>query len=67
MILRKKYAIILKLQICPYCHKTHSENILKNSPTKTESFRIKKSDNFHISAQNIDCGYSFRTDSARRF
>ena len=25
---------------------------------KHENFRIKKSDIFHISAQNIDCGYS---------
>ena len=25
---------------------------------KHESFQIKKSDIFHISAQNIDCGYS---------
>ena len=25
---------------------------------KTENFQIKNSDNFHISAQNIDCGYS---------
>ena len=25
---------------------------------KTESFQIKNSDSFHISAQNIDCGYS---------
>ena len=25
---------------------------------KTENFQIKKSDIFHISAQNIDCGYS---------
>ena len=25
---------------------------------KTYNFRIKKSDIFHISAQNIDCGYS---------
>ena len=25
---------------------------------KTESFQIKKFDIFHISAQNIDCGYS---------
>ena len=33
-------------------------NILKISPPKTESFQIKNSDNFHISAQNIDCGYS---------
>ena len=25
---------------------------------KTENFQVKDSDNFHISAQNIDCGYS---------
>ena len=25
---------------------------------KTENFQIKNSDIFHISAQNIDCGYS---------
>ena len=30
-------------------------NILKISPPKTESFQIKNSDIFHISAQNIDC------------
>ena len=33
-------------------------NILKISPKKTENFQIKTSDIFHISAQNIDCGYS---------
>ena len=33
-------------------------NILKISPPKTENFQIKKSDIFHNSAQNIDCGYS---------
>ena len=27
-------------------------------PTKTENFQIKYSDIFHISAQDIDCGYS---------
>ena len=34
--------------------------ILKISPPKTEGFQIKNSDIdiFHISAQNIDCGYS---------
>ena len=31
---------------------------LKISPPKTESFQIKILINFHISAQNIDCGYS---------
>ena len=38
--------------------KTRLFNILKFSPPKTENFQIKKSDIFHISAQNIDCGYS---------
>ena len=33
-------------------------DILKILPTKNENFQIKKSDIFHISAQNIDYGYS---------
>ena len=33
-------------------------NIEKISPLKTGNFQIKNSDIFHISAQNIDCGYS---------
>ena len=33
-------------------------NILKISPPKPQSFQIKKLWYFHISAQNIDCGYS---------
>ena len=33
-------------------------NILKILLPKTENFQIKNSDIFHISAQNIDCGYS---------
>ena len=28
---------------------------------KTESLQIKNSDIFHISAQNIDCGYSLQS------
>ena len=32
-------------------------NVLKILPPKNENFHIKKSDIFHISAQNIDCGY----------
>ena len=32
--------------------------MLKILPPKNESFQIKNSDIFHISAQNIDCGYS---------
>ena len=33
-------------------------NIQKISPPKIENFQIKNADNFHISAQNIDCRYS---------
>ena len=33
-------------------------NILKILPPNNENFQIKNSDIFHITAQNIDCGYS---------
>ena len=33
-------------------------NIFTILPPNTENFQIKNSDIFHISAQNIDCGYS---------
>ena len=33
-------------------------NILKILPPNNENFKIKNSDIFHISTQNIDCGYS---------
>ena len=33
-------------------------NILKILRPKKENFQIKNSNIFHISAQNIDCGYS---------
>ena len=33
-------------------------NILKILPPKIENFQIKNSDILHVSAQNIDCGYS---------
>ena len=33
-------------------------SILKILPPKNANFQIKNSDIFHISAQNIDCGYS---------
>ena len=32
--------------------------ILKTLPPKNENFQTKNSDIFHISTQNIDCGYS---------
>ena len=31
-------------------------NILKFLPPKYENLQMKNSDNFHISAQNINCG-----------
>ena len=37
--------------------KTRLFKSIKISPPKTENFQIKSSDIFHISAQNIDCGY----------
>ena len=38
--------------------KTHLFKYIENFTTKKkkENFQIKKSDIFHISAQNIDCG-----------
>ena len=43
----------------PHTLRKHAySNIQKISPPKTENFQIKNSDIFHISAQNIDCGYS---------
>ena len=33
-------------------------NILKFLPPKNENLQMKNTDNFHISAQNIDCVYS---------
>ena len=41
-------------------------NKLKISPPKIESFQIKNSDIFHISARNIDCGYSLEPPRPRR-
>ena len=38
--------------------KTRLFKYTENSPPKTESFQVKNSDIFHISAQNIDFGYS---------
>ena len=40
-------------------------NILKILLQKNESFQMKNSKNFHISAQNIDCGYSLETPRRR--
>ena len=52
---------------CPLRKHAYS-NILKTLQPKRGNFPIKNSDIFHISAQNIDCGYSLepsrRGDSA---
>ena len=42
----------------PICWSSDYENTPIQIPPKTENFQIKKSDIFHISAQNIDCWYS---------
>ena len=47
------------LIILSYTLRKHAYiNILNILPPKNENFQIKNSDIFHISAQNIDCGYS---------
>ena len=50
--------IISNSQVFLPLRKHAYSNILKITSPKTESFQIKNSDIFHISAQNIDCGYS---------
>ena len=47
-----------KSNLFPSLRKHAYSNILKILPSKTESFQIKILIVFHISAQNIDCGYS---------
>ena len=43
---------------CLICSYEFTKSLRKYiSPPKTENFQIKNSDIFHISAQNIDCGY----------
>ena len=38
--------------------KTRLFKYIEHFTTKKENYQIKNSDIFHISAQNIDCGYS---------
>ena len=38
--------------------KTRRFKYTENFTTKNENFQMKTSDIFHISARNIDCGYS---------
>ena len=46
------------LELGSFIRKYAYSNILKILPPNNEKFQIKESDIFHISAQNIDCGYS---------
>ena len=48
----KKYDLFFTLRKHAY------SNILKILSPKNENFQMKSSDIFHISVQNIDCGYS---------
>ena len=48
------YPIILLAALRKHAY----SNIKKISPQKTENFQMQNFDIFHISAQNIDCGYS---------
>ena len=48
----------VKLRINKSLRKHAYSNILEILPPKNKNFQIKNSDILHISAQNIDCGYS---------
>ena len=62
MIVAFPWYLHIYITMNPRCNdilrKDAYSNILKISPPKSGSFQIKKPDIFHISAQNIDCGYS---------
>ena len=47
--LRRAFAVTLR--------KHAYSNILRILPPKNEKFQLNNSGSFHISAQNIDCGY----------
>ena len=49
-----RYALNVFISLRKHAHL----NILIISSAKTAYFSNKNSDNFHISVQNIDCGYS---------
>ena len=58
-ILYSKTGVYRGINYFSYSLRNHAySNILKILPPKNENFRIKNSDIFHVSAPNIDCGYS---------
>ena len=52
--------LIFAVQLGEVALRKHAySNVQKITPPKTDDFQIKKNSTiFHISAQNIDCGYS---------
>ena len=50
-----KHFAYRKSHITKTCIFKHTANFITK---KKENFQIKNSDIFHVSAQNIDCGYS---------
>ena len=55
---REAKSTIIGLKPCIPLRKHAYSNILKILPPKNENFQIENSDIFHVTAQNIDCGYS---------
>ena len=49
---------ITKTCLFKYTENFTTKKKKKKKKKKNENFQIKKSDIFHVSAQNIDCGYS---------
>ena len=56
--LERRRTYMFSSKFCSTLRKHAHSIILKFLPPKNENFQMKISDNFHISAQNIDCGYS---------
>ena len=54
----RRFQIYGKVRCEIHITKTRLYKYIEISTPKTENFQIKISDIFHISAQNIDCGYS---------
>ena len=53
-----KCQVLISLKIVLHYENTPIQIYWKFYNQKRENFQIKNSDIFHISAQNIDCGYS---------
>ena len=49
--------VVSQFKFFIFITKTRLFKYIENFTPKSESFQITNSDIFHISAQNIDCGY----------